>query len=84
MDQNPLDFGLGDVPPVEREMAALTSPGPDSVLANPRCPHMECGRTDRLVGGKYNAAARAASSGNALSAVTAALRRMTAASDQDT
>ncbi|XP_030272800.1 uncharacterized protein LOC115581658 [Sparus aurata] len=57
------DTGMGDMPPVEREMAALTSLGPERVTANPRCPVKECEKTDRLVCRSYNAATRAARSG---------------------
>ena len=32
------DSGLSDMPSVERDMAALTSLGPDQVTPNPRCP----------------------------------------------
>ncbi|KAK0143607.1 hypothetical protein N1851_018267 [Merluccius polli] len=45
------------MPPVERDMAALTSLGPDRVTADPRCPVRECHKTDTLVCCTYNAAA---------------------------
>ena len=66
--------GLGDMPPVEREMAALTSTGPPRLTADPHCPRRECDRTDRLVCKAYNASARAARSGNALAVLLAAVR----------
>lgn len=78
------DTGMGDMPPVEREMAALTSLGPERVTANPRCPVKECEKTDRLVCRSYNAATRAARSGNALAILLAALRRTANPEDQDT
>ncbi|XP_030272829.1 uncharacterized protein LOC115581680 [Sparus aurata] len=78
------DTGIGDMPPVEREMAALTSLGPERVTANPRCPVKECEKTDRLVCRSYNAATRAAHSGNALAILLAALRRTANPEDQDT
>ncbi|KAK0151149.1 hypothetical protein N1851_007723 [Merluccius polli] len=78
------DTGMGDMPPVEREMAALTPLGPERVTANPRCPVKECEKTDRLVCRSYNAATRAARSGNALAILLAALRRTANPEDQDT
>ena len=38
----PSETGLGDMPPVEKEMAALTFLGPEKVTADPRCPPKEC------------------------------------------
>ncbi|KAK0150205.1 hypothetical protein N1851_008880 [Merluccius polli] len=69
------DSGLSDMPPVERDMAALTSLGPDRVTADPRCPVRECHKTDTLVCCTYNAAAWAARSGNVLAILLAATRR---------
>ena len=60
------EMGMGDMPPAEREMAALTSLGPERVTANPRCPLKECDKSDWLVCRTYIAATRAARSGNAL------------------
>ena len=60
----PSETGLGDMPPVEKEMAALTFLGPEKGTADPRCARKECDKTDRLVCGTYNAAARAACAGN--------------------
>ncbi|XP_074466146.1 uncharacterized protein LOC141752269 [Sebastes fasciatus] len=82
--QYPHESGLGDMPPVEREMAALTPLGPDRVTTNPHCPRKECKKTDHLVCRSYNAAARAARAGNALALLLAALRRSASAGDQDT
>ncbi|XP_037637109.1 uncharacterized protein LOC119494940 [Sebastes umbrosus] len=82
--QYPHESGLGDMPPVEREMAALTPLGPDRVTTNPHCPRKECKKTDHLVCRSYNAAARAARAGNALALLLAALRRTASAGDQDT
>lgn len=80
------ESGLGDMPKVEQDMAALTALGPDRVSDNPRCPKKECDKTDRLVCGTYNAAARAARSGNALAILLAALRKSIGGdqADQDT
>ena len=78
------ETGMGDMPPVEREMAALTSLGPERVTTNPRCPLKECDKSDRLVSRTYNAATRAARSGNALAILLAALRRTANPEDQDT
>ena len=78
------ETGMGDMPPVEREMAALTSLGPERVTANPRCPLKECDKSVRLVCRTYNAATRAACSGNALTILLAALRRTANPEEQDT
>ena len=80
----PQETGLGDMPPVEREVAALTSSGPPRLTADPHCPWRECDRTDRLVCKAYNASARAARSGNALAVLLAAVRKTVGAGDQDT
>lgn len=80
----PPETGLGDMPPVEKEMAALTSLGPLRLTANPHCPRRECDKTDRLVSKAYNASARAARSGNALAVLLAAVRKSTGTDDQDT
>ena len=60
----PAETGLGDVPPVEREMAALTSAGP------PRLTHTALGGRVPIM--RRNA--RAARSGNALAVLLAAVR----------
>lgn len=78
------DSGLADMPPVEGEMAALTSLGPERVTANPRCPVKECHKTDSLVCRTYNAATRAARSGNALAILLAAIRKTVSQEDRDT
>ena len=78
------DTGLADMPPVEREMAALTSLGPERVTANPRCPVKECHKTDGLVCRAYNAATRAARSGNVLAILLAAIRKTVSSEEQDT
>ena len=78
------DIGMRDMPPVEREMVALTSLGPERVSTNPRCPVKECEKTDRLVCRSYNAATQAAHSGNALAILLVALRRTANPEDQDT
>ena len=80
----PPDTGMGYMPPVEREMAALTSLGPEWVTANPRCPVKECEKTNHLVCRSYSAATWAARSGNALAILMAALRRTANPEDQDT
>lgn len=72
-DQLETESGLADMPPVEREIAALTSLGPARVTTNPKCPVRECHKTDTLVCRSYNAAARAARSGNALAILLAAI-----------
>ena len=64
--------GMGDMPPVEREMVDLTSLDPGRVTANPHCPVKECNKTDRLVCWTYNTATQAARSGNALAILLAA------------
>lgn len=79
----PAETGLGDMPPVEPSMAALTSLGVAGVSANPRCPRKECAKTDRLATRTFNAAARAARMGNALAITLAALRRTLSPDDQD-
>ncbi len=43
------ETGMGGMPAVEREMAALTPLGPDRVTDGPRCPRKECEKTDNLV-----------------------------------
>ena len=78
------ETGLADMPPVEREMAALTSLGPERVTTNPRCPVGECQKTDRLVCRSYNAATRAARSGNALAILLAAIRKTVNPDEHDT
>lgn len=83
-DQFGPDSGLSDMPPVERGMAALTSLGPSRVTDNPRCPVKECHKTDTLVCRSYNAAARAARSGNALAILLAAIRKSVSPEDHDT
>ncbi len=80
----PPDTGLAEMPPVEREMAALTSLGPERVTANPRCPVKECHKTDSLVCRTYNAATRAARSSNALAILLAAIRKTVSQEEQDT
>ncbi len=71
------------MPAVEREMAALTPLGPDRVTDDPRCPRKECEKTDNLVCRTYNAATRAARSGNALAIILAALRKVIGQEDRD-
>ena len=83
-DQLETESGLADMPPVEREIAALTSLGPARVTTNPKCPVRECHKTDTLVCRSYNAAARAARSGNALAILLAAIRKTLGPEDQDT
>ncbi|XP_076144523.1 uncharacterized protein LOC143127104 [Alosa pseudoharengus] len=83
-DQFESDSGLTDMPPVEREMAALMSLGPARVTADPRCPVKECRKTDTLVCQSYNAAARAARSGSALTILLAAIRKSLDPEDKDT
>ena len=78
------DSGLSDMPPVEKDMAALTSLGPDRVTADPRCPVRGCHKTDTLVCRTYNAAARAAPSGNALAILLVVTRRSVGPEDPDT
>ncbi|CAL8253179.1 unnamed protein product [Boreogadus saida] len=70
----PPETGLGDMPPVEREMAALTSAGP------PRLTHTALGGRVPIM--RRNA--RAARSGNALAVLLAAVRKTVGAGDQDT
>ncbi|KAI2648570.1 Gag-Pol polyprotein [Labeo rohita] len=59
------------------------TPGPDRVTDNPRCPGRECQKTDCLMCQAYNAATRAARSGNALAIVLAALRKVISSEDHD-
>lgn len=80
----PLETGLGNVPPVEKDMAAMTSLCPTRLTADPHCPNRECDRSDRLVCKTYDAAARAARSGNALALLLAAIRKTSLAESQDT
>ena len=80
----PPETGLGDMPPVEKEMTTLTSLGPTRVMTDPHCPNKECDKSDRLACRTFNAAARAARSGNALAVLLAAIRKITSAGDQDT
>ena len=82
-DQLETDSGLADMPPDEREIAALTSLGPARVTANPKCPVRECHKTDTLVCRSYNAAASAARSGNALAILLAAIIKTLGPEDQD-
>ncbi len=77
------ESGMGNMPSVEREIAALTTLGPDRVTDNPRCPGKECQKTDRLMCQAYNAASRAARLGNALAIVLAALRKVIRSEDRD-
>ena len=70
----PPETGLGDMPPVKREMAALTSAGP------PRLTHTALGGRVPIM--RRNA--RAARSGNALAVLLAAVRKTVVAGDQDT
>lgn len=79
----PSESGMGNIPSVEREIAALTTLGPDKVTDNPRCPGKECQKTDRLMCQAYNAATRAARSGNALAIVLAALRKVVNTEERD-
>jgi hypothetical protein len=79
----PPESGMGNMPSVEREIAALTTLGPDKVTDNPRCPGKECQKTDRLMSQAYNAATRAARSGNALAIVLAALRKVVNKEEHD-
>ena len=79
----PVETGLGDMPPVEPSMAALTSLGLTGVSPNPRCPRKECAKTDRLATRTFNAAARAARMGNALAITLASLRKTLSRDDQD-
>lgn len=79
----PAESGMGNMPSVEREIAALTALGPDKVTDNPRCPGKECQKTDRLMSQAYNAATRAARSGNALAIVLAALRKVVNKEERD-
>ncbi len=60
----PTETGLWDMPPVERVIAAWTALGPVRASNNPRCPRKECAKIDRLVLRSFNAAARAARTGN--------------------
>ncbi|XDV17919.1 hypothetical protein PO909_023710 [Leuciscus waleckii] len=55
----------------------------DKVTDNPRCPGKECQKTDRLMSQAYNAATRAARSGNALATVLAALRKVVNKEERD-
>ncbi|CAM4734950.1 unnamed protein product [Leuciscus chuanchicus] len=71
----PKETGLGDMPPVEQEIASWTTLGPAYASANPRCPKKECAKTDRLISRSFNATARAARTGNALAILLAALRK---------
>ena len=64
--QHAPETAMGDMPPAEQKMAALTSLGPEHVTSYPRCPAEECNKTDRLVCQTYDAATRVARSGNAL------------------
>ncbi len=75
--------GMGNMPSVEREIVALTTLGPDRVMDNPRCPGNECQKTDRLMCQTYNAANRAAQSGNFLAIVLAALRKVISSEDNN-
>lgn len=79
----PKETGLGDMPPVEQEIASWTTLGPAYASANPRCPKKECAKTDRLISRSFNASARAARTGNALAILLAALRKTVSAEDQD-
>ncbi len=74
---------MGNMPSVEREIAALTTLGPDRVTDNPKCPGKECQKTDRLMYQTYNAATLAARSGNAFAIVLAALRKVISSEDRD-
>lgn len=79
----PVETGLGNMPPVESPMAALTSLGFSRVSSDPRCPRKECAKTDRLVTNSFNASARAARMGNALAITLAALRKTLGPDDHD-
>ncbi len=74
---------MGNMPSVEREIAALTTLGPDRVTDNPKCPGKECQKTDRLMCQTYNAATLAARSGNTFVIVLAALRKVISSEDRD-
>ena len=79
----PPESGLGDMPPVGRQVPAWTSLGPYRVTDNPTCPWPQSKTTERLLCRTYNAAARAARSGNALAIMLAALRKATVGVNQD-
>lgn len=79
--QDAPETGMGDMSPVEQEMAALPSLGPEQLTANPRCPAKGYDKTNLFVCWAYNAATRA---GNALTILLAALRRTANPEDQDT
>ncbi|KAJ8001185.1 hypothetical protein DPEC_G00188670 [Dallia pectoralis] len=77
----PKETGLGDMPPVEQEIASWTTLGPAYASANPRCPK-ECAKTDRLISRSFNSTARAARTGNALAILLTALGKTLQSSDQ--
>ncbi len=77
------ESGMGNMPSVERKIATLTTLGPDRVTDNPRCPGKQCQKTDRLMCQTYNAATRAARSGNTLVIVMATLRKVISSGDRD-
>ena len=78
-----LESGMGNMPPVEQGIAALTKLGPTGVTPNSKCPNKQCRRTDSLVCRTYNSAARAARSGNALVLILAALEKIVGPGDSD-
>lgn len=55
--QEPGPIGLGAMPTVEPAVASLIVPPDEALRQDPRCPNMECRRTDNLIGKIYNSTA---------------------------
>ena len=69
------DTGLGWMPPVERDIALLTSLPPEKVSHNPAHSSMDGKAADKLLSLAFNASMRAARAGNLLAILLAAARR---------
>ena len=80
----PPETGLGDMHPVEREMASLTSLGPSKMTVDLHCPRKECDKTDHLACKAYSVSTLASRSRNVLTVHLAAVRKTAGAGDQDT
>lgn len=55
--EDPGTIGLGPMPPIEPAVASLIVPPDEALRQDPRCPNMECRRTDNLIGKIYNSTA---------------------------
>ncbi|KAL1248068.1 hypothetical protein QQF64_023444 [Cirrhinus molitorella] len=79
--EDPGPIGLGPMPLIEHAVASLIVPPDEALRQDPRCPNMECRRTDNLIGKIYNSSAYLGRTVNTLAHLLLAINALLSSPD---